>query len=135
MTFKECLEIYEDNIQYADRMMKEECFSFYHKTKDYWCGYKAAAHKVFEEIKTMCEDFKPSIEKNETSNGKKEDQIGVLKYRGEEIPVYVDDSGQQLYIVYRNKAFGGGSYNANPEYDFCYYIDIIKDNIYNKEGK
>ena len=52
--------------------------------------------------------------------------FGIMEYRGEKIPVYSDDPGQQDYCIYKGKTISGGSYNFNPEQIFAYEIDHSK---------
>jgi hypothetical protein len=53
----------------------------------------------------------------------------ALVYRGEVIPIYMDENGQQDFIVYHDKIYCGGAYNLAAEIDFCSFIDKIKDEI------
>jgi hypothetical protein len=131
MKFEDLLYVYESQLAYVERMMEPNTLSFYKKTEEYFKGYKAACFKWFEEMKLECEDFKPQIEKVDTKIKRDNGDllIGYLNYRGEQIPVYDDDQGQQIYIIYNGEVIPGGSYNLLPEYDFCYFIDLKKDNI------
>lgn len=52
---------------------------------------------------------------------------GMLKYRNENIPVYIDDCGQQLYINFKGVEISGGAFNSDPVPDFAYRIDEILD--------
>lgn len=49
--------------------------------------------------------------------------FGIMEYRGEKIPIYSDDPGQQDYCIYKGKTISGGSYNLCPEAEFVYQID------------
>lgn len=131
MKFEDLLYTYEWQLDYVKRMSKPESLSFYKKTEEYLRGYKAACNRWFEEMKSECEDFNPRIEKTTEENRRENGDllIGYLNYRGERIPVYNDDYGQQLYIIYENEVISGGCYNLFPEYDFCYSIDLKKDKI------
>ena len=131
MKFEDLLYVYESQLAYVERMMEPNTLSFYKKTEEYFKGYKAACFKWFEEMKLECEDFEPQIEKVDTKIKRENGDllIGYLNYRGEQIPVYDDDQGQQMYIIYNGEVIPGGSYNLFPEYDFCYSIDLKKDNI------
>ena len=138
MEFIEILEKYENDIDYVNRMLSPKCLSFYKKTKEYWAGYKRAVYNWFQFMKLEC-NFKPETE--EISEEESRNLIYVdefnnyyfpfqwLKYRGEKIPVYSDDYGQQDFIVYKGKSFYGGSYNFESRFDFCSFIDTIKDKI------
>ena len=138
MEFKEVLEKYENDISYANRMLSPDCLSFYKKTREYWLGYKRAMHTWLQFMKVEL-NFAPETEK--MSKEESEDLIycdefnnyfypwGWLLYRGERIPMYTDDYGQQNFIVYRGKGFYGGSFNFHDLEDFCSYIDTVKDEI------
>lgn len=140
MKFEDLLNLYEHNIEYANRMMTEDCLSFYKKDKQYWIGYKIATNNWFEALKDECSDFNPKIRREISKEEERECKyideqgyehtpVGMFKYRGEDVPVYLDDYGQQEYIIYEGREICGGAYNLAPEYDFCYMIDKIKDEI------
>lgn len=138
MNFKEILERYENDIEYANRMLTPDSLSFFKKTEEYWTGYKRASYKWFQDMKAEL-NFKPEIV--DMTEEEKIENIYIdeynnyfypcqwLKYRDELIPIYIDDYGQQEFIKYKNRFFYGGSYNIYAEYDFCSFIDTVKDNI------
>ena len=138
MNFKEILERYENDIEYANRMLTPDSLSFFKKTEEYWKGYKRASYKWFQDMKAEL-SFKPEV--IDMTEEEKAENIYIdeynnyfypdqwLKYRDELIPIYVDDYGQQEFIKYKNRFFYGGSYNIYAEYDFCSFIDTVKDNI------
>ena len=137
MEFKEILEKYEDDIKYADRMLEPRCLSFFKKSEDYWKGYKKACYSWFQMAKE-CVHFTPLT--READEEEKEqlkyiendtvyEPIFILLYRGEEIPVYDDDYGQQEFIIYNGEHYSGGTYNFAAVFDFCSFVDRIKDNI------
>jgi len=138
MEFTKVLEKYESEINYANRMLSPECLSFYKKTEEYWRGYKKAMYKWLQFMKLHC-NFTPETE--QMSKKESEQLIYVdefnnyyypyqwLVYRGEKIPVYNDDYGQQDFVIYKGKGFYAGAYNMDTLYDFCSFIDTIKDGI------
>jgi len=131
MKFEDLLYLYEKELEYVDRMTQPDNLSFYKKTKEYYDGYRKACNKWFESLKEKCEDFIPMIKfciSEEKYNNCL--LIGHLEYRGESVPVYDDDYGQQMFIVYQDQIISGGPFNPCPEDDFCYAIDQIKDKIY-----
>lgn len=142
MKFEDLLKEYEQQLVYVDRMTNPDTLSFYHKTKEYWDGYLNGCFHWFEKMKLECDDFKPGINqdfskeeedkyKYNIKNNDEEDTeyplYGLLEYREEKIPVYIDENGQQLFIVYQEQEISGGSFNIHCEEDFCYAIDQIKD--------
>lgn len=139
MEFKEILKKYEDDINYADRMLEPKCLSFFKKSEDYWKGYKQACYSWFQLMKQFT-SFVPQTripteeEKQDylhwwsvTDTTQEPDRI--LEYRGETVPIYFDDYGQQEILIYKNEYCPGGAFNSMAEYDFCTFIDRIKDNI------
>lgn len=140
MKFEDLLKKYEQQLVYVNRMTNPDTLSFYHKTKEYWEGYLDCCFNWFERVKEECEDFKPTIREakkeerekykyiTKSENNEKEWPLeGVLEYRGEAVPVYSDDDGQQLFIIFQGEEISGGCYNTQCVYDFCYMIDKIKD--------
>ena len=138
MEFKEILGRYENDIEYANRMLEPKSLSFFKETKEYWQGYKRASFKWFQYMKNKIEFFP---ETQAMTEDEKIDNIYVdafnnyyyphqwLYYRGEKVPVYSDEYGQQDFILYQGKECYGGAYNFCPECDFCAFIDEIKDGI------
>ena len=139
MEFKEILEKYEDDIKHADKMLDPKCLSFFKKSEDYWQGYKKACYSWFQSMKEYT-DFVPQLreptekEKEEfthwwyeTNTLQKPDRI--LEYRDEIVPIYYDDYGQQEIVIFKGEIISGGAFNTMAEYDFCAFIDRIKDNI------
>ena len=136
MEFIEILEKYEDDIKHANRMLNPECLSFFKKSEDYWNGYKKACYNWFQLMKEYTHFIPQTRKPNEEElqmiyidNGISYEPVSILEYRGEEIPVYCDDYGQQEFIIYKGNIYNGGAYNITAEYDFCAFIDNIKDNI------
>ena len=54
----------------------------------------------------------------------------LIEYRGEVIPVFYDDYGQQDYVVIRGEVCSGGSYNLNALDEFMYEMDIVLEREY-----
>ncbi len=139
--YEDLLAEYQAKLKYADRMMEKNSLSFFNQKRDFWEGYKFASNCWFEENKLFCEDFEPRIKEPtpdqadrfghylDRENNRKYDLEGVLCYREMLIPVYGDDDGQQMFAVYEGHIIAGGSYNAHPEFDFCYQIDQYLDKI------
>lgn len=64
----------------------------------------------------------------------KEIPVKVISYRGFEVPIYVDDPGQQFYCYWEGETLGFGSYNTNYEDDLRYIIDQKLDTIHYFDG-
>lgn len=136
LTFEELLSIYENKLAYVRRMIDPCALSFSHTTMEYWEGYNEALIQWFEEMKFWCVDKTYLV--RQPTPAEKERHAGsdplcqIMEYRGETIPIYDDDSGQQFYAKYGDIELSGGSYNPCPEYDWCCQIDYIKDSLKSK---
>ena len=133
--FENLLKDYEHQLDYIKRMIEPRTLSFYKKTRDYWEGYFWGVFQIFQEMKDYCPDFNPKMReatKEEEKEFLYQDQppCGVLEYRGLRVPIYDDDYGQQVFMVFNGKEYGGGTYNFCPEEDFCHIIDNTIDYKY-----
>ena len=130
MKFKNLLDEYE-YLRDIAKVQKERPAS--PKTKEYWDGYLAGIFRLFTELK-MESDFNPSVDEPTKEEKQKyylekyqEYPSGILRYRGQEAPIYFDDYGQQEYMVFQNKEYNGGAYNNDCRWYFCQVIDDILD--------
>lgn len=135
MDFEKLLEGYEEAIELAKTQKQRKNAP---KGAEYWNAFIDGAFHLFQNIKREI-DFKPQVD-DPTEEEKqkyylkeyKEYPVGILRYRGQEVPIYIDDYGQQEFIVIDGKTYGGGTYNTLCEYDFCMIIDrIINEQIAN----
>ncbi len=55
--------------------------------------------------------------------------VEIFEYRGQIVPVYFDDYGQQMFAIYKGKELPGGAYEAQP---YCWLSDEI-DSYLEKE--
>lgn len=124
-TFKELFEEYQESLEYANRMLSTSALDLLDKSSDFWEGYKFSIFRKFEMERMNLADGYPSI----IFKNSKTDLSGKLFYRGLEIDVFMDDSGQQYYIKYNGKEISGGSFNSNPIDAFVYEIDKDLDGI------
>lgn len=138
MKFEDFLEKYESEIDYANRMLKPSSLAFYKKTREYWQGYKKAYHNILEFMKGELGFLPKTVNMTEEErkqnifideNGNEYIPYKWLEYRKEKVAIYADDYGQQDFIIFRDKEYFGGAYNFCAEYDFCSFIDTIKDDI------
>ena len=58
----------------------------------------------------------------------------IFEYRGKQVPVYLDEPGQQFYIIWEGHELGLGSYNVNYEEDIKYLIDLAHDKVLEEYG-
>lgn len=52
---------------------------------------------------------------------------GLLEYRGQVVPMYDDDYGQQVFAVFRGRDIAGGAYNMEYYDSFINEIDYVLD--------
>lgn len=77
------------------------------------------------------EIFRENMDKSDVE---KYDADGTLRsiiyYRGEEIPCYDDDYGQQVYAKIRGADVSGGAYNLDYALTFCIRMnEILQDEM------
>lgn len=53
--------------------------------------------------------------------------VGLMFYRDEVIPIYDDDSGQQVFAEWNGESFSGGSYNFEYLAYFAFALDEAFD--------
>ncbi len=58
------------------------------------------------------------------------DQVSIIHYRGYDIPLCMDDPGQQFYCILNGEEVGFGAYNFNYKDDIIYLVDQRFDMIY-----
>ena len=52
----------------------------------------------------------------------------IFEYRDRTFPVFTDDAGQQLYLVYNEDiSISGGAFNTEPEFVFADSLDTLID--------
>lgn len=126
MNFEELLADYETILININRQKRR-----HYRSDEYLEAYYQGASRMFH-LSKLSGDFRPARSKPTPEQKEKylfegEEPVAMLYYRGKEIPIYNDDYGQQEFIVFNDKTFGGGAYNTMAEYDFCDYMDDIID--------
>lgn len=128
MKYEDLLETYEDKLDWVRRQR-----SHAENPSDYWDGVQIGLLSMYQQLLPLT-DFKPMTEKPTEEESKKlvdpetgDKPYAMLVYRGERVPVYLDDYGQQDYMIYRSEVYGGGAYNFNSLFDFCCIIDYMLD--------
>lgn len=131
-------------LDYAKRMQGEDELNFYHKTKEFWEGYKTACNAWFEYCKKYCDEYPPKMRSPKASekktfkyietldNGEQFEWplVGIIDYRNDKIPVYDDDNGQCFFCrLPDGRTVCGGGWNPDPEEEFCFEWDRYKDGI------
>ena len=130
MNFKSLLENYEEVIELAKIQKRRKDAP---KGVEYWNAFIDGAFHLFQNMKYEI-GFEPEVEyPTEEEKQKyylqkyKEYPFAILNYRGQEVPIYIDDYGQQEYMVFQGKEYSGGAYNFECRKDFCCIIDDYLD--------
>lgn len=130
MDFEKLLEDYEEAIELAKTQKQRKNAP---RGAEYWNVFIDGAFHLFQNMKREI-DFEPQVD-DPTEEEKqkyylkeyKEYPVGILRYRGQEAPIYIDDYGQQEYMIFQGKEYSGGSYNFECRQDFCCMIDDVLD--------
>lgn len=100
----------------------------------YWQGAFAGERALFSQLKSECDDYKPTKWVEPAKEKDKADFTFddtqpemMLTYRGHKLPIYVDDYGQCYFTRINNAVWSGGAYNIVPEYEFCDFADRFID--------
>ena len=128
-------DIYLTRLAYIERRMQDDVLEFYGEEKRDWKHAKEIAFQMYEALRYEGEDpgYPTSVVKPDEpippyKIGDTEFPcIGVLKYRGEDIPVYNDDYGMRDFIVYQGREITHDSFGLSA--DWYYEVDRIKDKI------
>ena len=123
MTFEKLIEIHEDNLV---RIKRQMAIADTEIKKSYWQGAFAGESALFSQLKSECDDYKPTKWVEPAKEKDKADFTFddtqpemMLTYRGHKLPIYVDDYGQCYFTRINNAVWSGGAYNIVPEYEFC----------------
>lgn len=109
-----------------------------HMPKDYYnmalCNFNA----IFKSNKMNCQygeflEFETRLSPDEDSEeferhifcdkGMIYKPIARLDYRGETAYIYNDDYGQQIFMIYNDNEYSGGSYNMDYLFEFTQIMD------------
>ena len=133
MKFADLLEAYEDLI--------ERHIYMYHRFHHNEHAAMFGVHELFREIKPLCEDYydiiksrEPTAEEAErykyTDENSTDEVELIIDYRGDTIPLYIDDYGQCYYTVIGGEIYSLGTYNTNVG-EAC---DIYDNYWFNEKG-
>ena len=127
--FERLLICYELALELAEMKRKHE-----DESPEYLDGFQRGLLQLFQSAKDAV-GFKPQIDPATEEEQERyfdsrwnNKPYGILRYRGQEVPIYTDDYGQQDYMIFRGETVGGGAYNFFSDVEFCNYIDKILDN-------
>lgn len=134
MTIEQLLGIYEDTLAWIGRRTKPEVLERNKETPEMWATAKLAAYMMFEKLRDYADGGNPNLEfgkyfeKKEGEPLKKDGvefpMAGILRYRGLELPVYFDDSGQCLFVVYKDKEIPLDNMGYSIDW-YCALDDLI----------
>ena len=134
MTMEQLLGIYEDTLAWIERRMKPEVLKRNGETPEMWATAKLAAYMMFEKLRDCADGGNPNLEfgkyfdKKEGESLKKDGaefpMVGILRYRGLELSVYFDDSGQCLFVVCKGREIPLDNMGYSIDW-YCTLDDLI----------
>ena len=134
MKFDDILGFYQFNLSNI-KVFKER--KFY--SEDYIEGMIRQNFSWFEAMAMQCPSRYQEVlvkDGEDVEDYRFENQLPLkfILYRGEKIPVYDDDYGQQDFAVIRGKVISGGAYNFMAAEDFVYYMDQVLEREFLEKG-
>lgn len=134
MKFNDILEFYEFNLFNIKKFRKRKLYN-----EDYIEGMMRQNFTWFENLASQYPNRYKEVSVKNDKNLEKyrfEDQLPFkfVLYRGEKIPVYDDDYGQQDFAVIRGQVVSGGAYNFMSAEEFVYYMDRVLEQEFLEKG-
>lgn len=134
MKFNDILEFYEFNLFNIKQFRKRKLYN-----EDYIEGMMRQNFTWFENLASQYPNRYKEVSVKNDKNLEKyrfEDQLPFkfVLYRGEKIPVYDDDYGQQDFAVIRGQVVSGGAYNFMSAEEFVYYMDRVLEQEFLEKG-
>ena len=134
MKFDDVLDLYEFNL-FNIKVFRER--KFY--SEDYIEGMIRQNFSWFEAMARECPSRYQQVvvkDSEDLEDYRFENQLPFkfILYRGEKIPVYDDDYGQQDFAVIRGKVVSGGTYNLMAPDEFVYYMDQVLEREFLEKG-
>ena len=134
MKFEDILDFYECNL-FNIKQFKER--KFY--SDDYIEGMLRQNLKWFRVMASQCPSRYKEVSVRKGAKVEEyrfENQLPFkfIVYRGEKIPVYDDDYGQQDFAVIRGQVVSGGAYNFMSAEEFVYYMDEVLEREFLEKG-
>lgn len=139
MKHEDLFREYQNKLDWIARRLKSDCLEFYNETAESWKHAKEVAFQMYQHLRYFCEDGIPKysdcfyyssdlkIKPYKTEDNTKFPCIGILKYRGQEFPIYNDDYGMSNFIVINKLPITVDSFGG--ETDWYYIIDKFIDKI------
>lgn len=134
MKFNDILAFYEFNLFNIKQFRKRKLYN-----EDYIEGMMRQNFTWFENLASQYPNRYKEVSVKNDKNLEKyrfEDQLPFkfVLYRGEKIPVYDDDYGQQDFAVIRGQVVSGGAYNFMSAEEFVYYMDRVLEQEFLEKG-
>lgn len=136
MTHKELFNFYQSQLAWINRRLKPDCLEVYKESADTWKHAKEVAFNFYQCLRYETEDegvvysfsfdiddIPPYIEDNN-----KFSCTGILNYRDQKFPIYLDDNGSQEFIVYEGQTISISGLGGSC--DWYYLLDQLLDKIY-----
>ena len=139
MKHEDLFREYQNKLDWINRRLEPDCLKFYGETAEAWKYAKEVAFQMYQQLRYFCEDGIPKysdcfyyssdlkIKPFKTEDNTKFPCIGLLKYRGQEFPIYNDDYGMSNFIVINKIPITVDSFGG--ETDWYYIIDRFIDKI------
>lgn len=101
----------------------------YSKNRDKWEDCEGL-YKNFQEFTELFEGVGEKMMKFERL-----DYVETIVYRGQSVPVFIDDYGQCFYCIFNNEEIAFGSFQSEYEDDVRHLIDYELDKKLPKRAK
>ena len=131
---------YQRELEWIKRRMDPKTMEFHNEKPEDWRHAKEVAFNLYESLRQFCEDGCPRNHEAITIDGIDKYPpfdagdgyvcavVGVLRYRGLELPVYCDDYGMSDFVVYGDEHIPVDSFAGST--DWYYELDKKIDHIY-----
>lgn len=134
---------YQETLAWIDRRCEEKVLKRHNETIDNWKHAKEVAFNIYQSVRQDVPNGVPSICKDDNiiydkdivnkvpklilEDGREFEVVSILKYRGLELPIYMDEVGASTFVVIGDTQIGVTGLGG--EYDWYYMIDKILDKI------
>ena len=130
--------IYQSMLAWVDCRRDPETAKFYKETPEAWKHGKEVVFRMYQQVRQFYENPLPSVDRlvdreqadkipPYVENGTEFRCEGVLKYRGRQYPVYLDDYGMRSFIMVNGRTIEVDSFGG--ETDWYSELDRIIDKI------
>ena len=138
MKHEDLFREYQNKLDWINRRLEPDCLKFYQDTPESWKHAKEVAFQMYQQLRYFCEDGLPTqdcfiyasdlkIKPFKAEDKTKFPCIGLLKYRGQEFPIYNDDYSMSEFIVIDKMPITINCFGGSP--DWYYMVDYLLDKI------